>query len=250
MMKHYNYLSIIILFIFLSAINTLAQIKPVVFSEIFYDSPLEEAHDARNHNNGEFIELFNPSSGDIDLSGWKIWDNTTEFIFPNNTILHARSVIIIAYRYPNSGFKLNSLFPSLNAIDNPNIIYQDKIILSNDGENIQLIDKKGKLIDQMSYQHRSTFGANAHFWKISASNGRKTSTSDGRTTSTNGQTTSTSNSFNHNLKSIHRANINTSTEGITPLLEDYTVEIPSPAKRNICMVHLLLKILLNMEKLT
>ena len=56
----------------LSTINVFStKTTPVVISEVFYDSPLNE--DCRlglaAHHNGEFIELFNPTTNDINISG-------------------------------------------------------------------------------------------------------------------------------------------------------------------------------------
>ncbi|MDO9154547.1 MAG: lamin tail domain-containing protein, partial [Paludibacter sp.] len=189
-----------------------AKISPVVISEVFYDSPLNEVKRNSIHHNGEFIELFNPTTESIDLSAWKISDNNRSYTFPENTFLPSRSLIVLAYRYPNSGFTLNNLFPSINSIPSPNILYQDRIIMMNDGEEIKLYDKTGRLIDKMSYRHRSTFGSRSDYWDICASNGVKP---DAPETS---------------LVSIQRNNIHYSTSGITSLVSDYTVGIPTPLR--------------------
>ena len=61
-----------------------AQIQPVVISEVFYDTPLDEHWFAHHHGgcpcfNGEFVELFNPTTQTIDLSGWSLKDEDELF---------------------------------------------------------------------------------------------------------------------------------------------------------------------------
>ncbi len=212
MVKHYNHFFCCLLLLFLSSLAAYTQIKPIVFSEIFYDSPLEETSTANIHHNGEFIELFNPTIQSIDISGWTLKDNTSFFTFPDNSTIQARSLFVVAYQYPNSGFTLNKLFPSINNLSSTNIIYQDRIVLMNDGEEIKLYDKSNKLVDIMSYRHRSTFGKRSGYWDICASNGLNPGIGES------------------SLESIQRINIHYSTNGVTSLSSDYTVGTPTPLK--------------------
>ena len=46
----------------------------------------------------EFIEIINNSSSDIDIGGWKIGDNNTNFTFASNTIIKASHGLIIFTR--------------------------------------------------------------------------------------------------------------------------------------------------------
>ena len=201
-------------FILFSYLITYSQVTPVIFSEIFYDSHLNEEHHTHNHHNGEFIELFNPSPENIDISGWKIDDSSSRYTFPENTIFPSRSLLVVAYRYPYSGFTLNSLFSSINTITSPNVFYQDRLILNNNGEKLQLIDKTGRVIDEMSYRHRSTFGKKSDYWNICAHNGEKPGA----------ELTS--------LVSIQRNNIHYSSSGIASLVDDYTIGTPNPLEIN------------------
>ncbi|MDO9155173.1 MAG: lamin tail domain-containing protein [Paludibacter sp.] len=212
-MKNKCILICVVVALFVGFTSVYAKITPVVISEVFYDTPLNEnSRDGGVHHNGEFIELFNPTTESIDLSGWKISDNTTNYIFPDNTNLQSRTLIVLAYRFPNSGFSLNSLFPSINSIPSPNILYQDRILMMNDGEEIKLYDKTNRLIDKMSYRHRSTFGSRSGYWDICASNGKKIAASES------------------SLVSIQRNNIHYSTSGITSLVSDFNVGRPTPLK--------------------
>jgi hypothetical protein len=82
----------------------------------------------------------------------------------------------------------------------------------NDGEEIKLYDKSNKLVDIMSYRHRSTFGKRSGYWDICASNGLNPSIGES------------------SMESIQRTNIHYSTNGVTSLLSDYYVSSPTPLK--------------------
>ncbi|MDR0231501.1 MAG: DUF6443 domain-containing protein [Dysgonamonadaceae bacterium] len=131
--------------------------QKVYISQIFYDSPLEENKQAfpyRAHNNGEFIELYNPSSFSVDISGWGLWGDgrTEEIRFSNGTVVLPRSYLVVAYRYFNGQFRLSELFPDIKNFETTGqIIYQNKIILDNKGETVTLVDKSNTVIDRMSY---------------------------------------------------------------------------------------------------
>ena len=142
-MKHAYFTAVaLIAFTLLYTQEINAKITPVIISEVFYDTPLNEDNTLnQEHHNGEFIELFNPTFNDVDISGWKIIDNTS-YTFPANTIIGARSNIIVAYRYPNSSFTLSEIFPELPSFSQL-ILYLSIVMLSNDGESIKLIDKDG-----------------------------------------------------------------------------------------------------------
>jgi len=56
----------------------------VVINEIMYDSPFAEFA-------GEWIELYNTTDNDIDLSGWVINDLNTNIVIPDGTIIKTKS---------------------------------------------------------------------------------------------------------------------------------------------------------------
>jgi len=205
---------LVVSFLLVNLQSLSAKIYPVVISEVFYDSPLEEDRSQTIHHNGEFIELFNPTNQDIILDNWKIVDFPTTYYFPANTIIPARGLIIIAYQYPNSGFKLSDLFPSINNFDSvvvqKSILYQSNIILNNSSEIIKLYNENSQLVDQVSYNHTSTFDSYAGYWDICAHNG------------------SYANNYIANLVSLQRNNIHYSTTAITPLASDFSKSNATP----------------------
>jgi len=60
----------------------------LVINEIHYD-PGDES------TPGEFIELFNPGDGVVDLSGWRMGDGV-EFTFPPGTTIAAGGYVVVA----------------------------------------------------------------------------------------------------------------------------------------------------------
>jgi hypothetical protein len=64
-------------------------VNPLVINEINYKSPTD--FDA-----GDWIELHNPNSSSVDLSGWIIKDNddTHEFVIPEGTIIEADGYLV------------------------------------------------------------------------------------------------------------------------------------------------------------
>lgn len=136
----------------LSAQSNLIDTK-VVISEIFYDTPYNEQIGlGEPYSNGEFIELYNTESDDVNIGGWSVTGGgkTETYIFPANTILKARGYIVLAYRY-NSDFT----FYKQATPPNKQLIYQRKIILSNSGETVSLLDKQNIVRDHIYYDGNS-----------------------------------------------------------------------------------------------
>ena len=150
----------------------------IVISEIYFDTHYNEVIDSKFHHFGEFIELFNSSNVPIDLNGWKLKDNHTEFtIHTNNvnpnTIIQPGGIKIItfrgfyAYRYRfangkvvTSGSesdigarnKFAELFPQAATLKE-DIILQDRIVLYNNVDKISILSPSGRLIDEISYKN-------------------------------------------------------------------------------------------------
>jgi len=104
----------------------------VVINEIHYD-PDDETSPA------EFIELHNPGASAIDLSDWQLTD-AVKFTFPSGTTLEAGGFLIIAEdpATVSSVFGETALGPWVGG-------------LNNQGEEIDLRDSSGTLMDQVNY---------------------------------------------------------------------------------------------------
>ena len=131
----------------------------VVISELFYDTPLnEQIGQGIPYSNGEYIELYNLGDAAVNLTGWKLTGGgvTEKYDFPANTVIAPGSCILIVYQYYNSGFLLQDLFQDIGSMfPNATVLYQRKIILSNAGETVSLIDPTGKVVDYITYDGTS-----------------------------------------------------------------------------------------------
>lgn len=126
----------------------------VVISQIMYDSPLNERIDKPPYSNGEFVEIYNTGTKDEILSNWKLVGGgvTETFLFPDNILLPSGNSLIIAYRHSaTDNFNFEELFPSDSEGVPYNVIYQRKIILSNKGESLKLVNSSGIVVDSIFY---------------------------------------------------------------------------------------------------
>lgn len=147
---------IVVVFLCIGVNKTYSETPSTVYiSEIVYDSPLNEyKYSTSNayHNNGEYIKLYNPTQQYCDLSGWillgtNIWE---QFCFPEGTFIEPNGVIIIAYKNDPS-YNFSSSYNTVGI----KVVYQSSIILSNDGEHLELIDNMFRTVDRVSYGNQS-----------------------------------------------------------------------------------------------
>ena len=127
----------------------------VIINQVMYDTPLNEKTNSSPYCNGEFIELYNAGTNDISLSGWQLrGDGVSEkLIFSTVDSIKAGGYLIIACkRGTNNNFQLSDFY---SLPDNYQIIYQNKIMLNNDGETITLYNATNDTIDQIYYDGES-----------------------------------------------------------------------------------------------
>ena len=116
----------------------------VVFSEVFYDTPGTDSVE-------EWIELYNNSPMEVDLSGWTITDNNgsgSTYTIPSGETIAAHSYYTIALN--STGFNnlygydadLYGTFPSLN----------------NDGDALLLKNSSGTLKDTVAWEGGAAAG--------------------------------------------------------------------------------------------
>lgn len=170
----------------------------IVVSEVYFDTHFSEDISSKYHHFGEFIELFNSSNQAINLNGWVLKDNHTEFTFragynsnsAANLIIQPGGIKIVTfskfynsphdqngwYYLPHTGFespigarnKFVELFPQ-SAGQEDNIILQDRIVLFNHADKVSLYNPQGRLIHEVSYRNGGFRGASdaLNFMKIS-----------------------------------------------------------------------------------
>jgi len=87
-----------------------------------------------NEDTGENIQLKNYSSERIDISGWKIQEDSA-FVFPADTFIEPKEILIVA-RHDSQ--------VSARFVWGP-------MALGNSGEDIELLDSSGALMDEVSF---------------------------------------------------------------------------------------------------
>jgi hypothetical protein len=118
----------------------------IVINEIMYKAK-------NNMNCGDWIELYNNNTFDIDISNWILKDNNEEntFVFPENTIINGKSFLIIAQNV----FAFQSEYK----------IYKDVIGGFEFGfgktDEVRLFDYNYNLIDKVSYSNQSPWNQNS-----------------------------------------------------------------------------------------
>jgi hypothetical protein len=106
--------------------------QPVVINEIHYDPP-------DNTIPEEFIELHNPSPGDVDVSLWQITGGVN-FVIPSGQVIPGGGFLVVA-KSPDtiqSRYGITALGPWIGS-------------LSSDGETITLLNANGKKVNEVNY---------------------------------------------------------------------------------------------------
>ncbi len=109
----------------------------VVINEINYNS-------SPNFKADDWIEIYNYSENDIDISAWTFRDSdpTHLFVIPNNTILKRKEYLVLSEKLASFG----AVYPNVTkSIGNFNFG------LSSQGEYIALLDKYGNIVDSLTY---------------------------------------------------------------------------------------------------
>ena len=141
----------------------------VIINQVMYDTPLAEEVGKQGCYNGEFFELYNGGKDDISLSGWQVHSlsgtNTHEIYELPKITIPSGGYLIFASRYEDGdSFEMDEFFEPLVNQPHPDIIYNNKIILSNKKETLLLEDPYGEVVDQI------VFGSNTNL-KASNSSG-------------------------------------------------------------------------------
>ena len=97
-----------------------------------------------------WVELYNRGTQTVDLSGWR-FDKGISYTFPEGTTLPAGGYLVVA----RDRARLTSLFPDVP------ILGEFTGRLSNDGEELALLDARGNPVDQVHYYEGGTWPAAA-----------------------------------------------------------------------------------------
>ena len=109
----------------------------IVINEINYNS-------AAHFNAGDWMEIYNGYSVSVDIGGWKFKDMIpgNVFIIPQSVVLEPNKYLVIC----NDTVMFKLKFPGVK-----NFVGNVNFNLSNDGEQIQLLDDQNNIVDSLTY---------------------------------------------------------------------------------------------------
>ena len=105
----------------------------VVFNEIMY-------HPSTNETTMEWVEFYNQMAVDVDISGWSVTGGI-QYTFPSDTIVRGGGYLLLALS-PETMAALTGL---------TNVCGPFAGRLSNSGEELQLCNNSGRIVDTVSY---------------------------------------------------------------------------------------------------
>ena len=105
-------------------------------TEVFYDTPGKDSEE-------EWIELYNPTTADLDISGLILRDNSGKWKLPSGTVINANSTIIVA--------KDRDGFLGLG-YDLPSNVSGMSLALSNTGDVLKLMNGD-TIIDMVAWEN-------------------------------------------------------------------------------------------------
>jgi hypothetical protein len=131
----------------------------LVISEVMYDPD-------GNDPGREWIEIYNPTIEDVDLSGWSLGDvgpsgeyGSGLYRFPNGAVIVAEGVIVVAHQADDVAFKPTYEFLVDPQRDDPSVRNMVPIgswdgfglALGNAGDEVLLLDANEVAVDVMTY---------------------------------------------------------------------------------------------------
>ncbi|HWB04624.1 MAG TPA: lamin tail domain-containing protein [Verrucomicrobiales bacterium] len=108
----------------------------VTFNEIQY-------HPTAAQTAGEWIELKNQNSTDVDLSGWRL-DGGVDYVFPAGTVIRGGKYLVVAAN-PAALMAATGLTGVVGPFEN---------ILANNGESVTLKNNNGRRMDEISWNDK------------------------------------------------------------------------------------------------
>lgn len=117
---------------------------PLVFSEIFYDTPGIDGDE-------EWIEIYNPTDSTVNLAGWFFTDNNgygATFVFPDESIMQPQSYFTVA----------NEAVDFLRFYGYDADLYASLPGLNNSGDAVLLFSPDSVLIDQVAWEGGASRG--------------------------------------------------------------------------------------------
>lgn len=115
----------------------------VVINEVYYRVASDKGSDANN----EWVEIYNPTGSPVDISGWKICDNSSCDTIPSSAPIAAKGFVLITDKHSTwghwPGIPAETVLIELNSNIGGG--------LANDGDSVILKDGGDSVVDAMSY---------------------------------------------------------------------------------------------------
>ncbi len=108
----------------------------IIISEVFYDTPGTDSAE-------EWIELYNPTTVPVDLSGWTLSDNRGVFTLPSGTTIGVNSFLVVA-RNAAGYFALYNKNPDVSGMT---------LSLGNSGDVLRLKNLGGTEVDMVAWEN-------------------------------------------------------------------------------------------------
>lgn len=116
----------------------------LVINEVYYNVASDKGSDANN----EWVEIYNPTTSSVDISGWKICDNSSCDTIPSGTApIPAKGFALITDKASTWGYWPGIPAGTVLVALNSNIGGG----LANSGDSVVLKDSGSNMIDAMSY---------------------------------------------------------------------------------------------------
>lgn len=110
----------------------------VIINEINYNAPTE-------FDPGDWLEIYNPTSSELNLGGWTVRDLGGTFTIPANTIIAPHGYLVIA----QDTVKLRRCFPQVSAL-----VGNLPFGLNSQREVLRICDPEGRVCDSVAYTSR------------------------------------------------------------------------------------------------
>lgn len=119
----------------------------IVINEINYNP-------AQSFDSGDWVELYNHSESDIDLSGWTYQDEDAEpvFTFPANTVIESKGYAVIS----SDTVAFKSRHPGIAFVKT-----QAVFGLQGSGDQVRIYNEEGMLIDSLRYNDKAPWPVEA-----------------------------------------------------------------------------------------
>jgi hypothetical protein len=138
----------------------------IVINEVYYD-PVNGKDSGKG---AEWVEIYNPTSNSIDISGWRISDdpvpngaNEGYWGFPSGTIIKSGGYIVVTGDTAEFQKDFPNVIPNFDTNSSnsiPNVNKGGSFGLADSGDDVHLFDSNGNEIDVMWYGNGGDKGSN------------------------------------------------------------------------------------------